>query len=154
MKVQKNRNLLAQEFIRGTNKFFKIYSQLEHSWGLIEGAELEVLEIPSSDENGFDIFCVLEDDQIIISSGGHHDHYDLEGDEYDFVNHILGLVYDLLSPVMRLKEYRAGKSGYKWELEMLENGAWETKSSSQLLFYNYFARKSVKIYQNTQLPLR
>jgi len=156
MEVIKNRSssILAQEFINSSEKFFQAYPQVEHSWSVITGAELEVLEIPSRSEIGFEITCVIEDAQIVISSGGHHDHYEVEGDEEDFVNHLFGLIYDLLTPVMRLKEYRAGKSGYKWELELLENGGWKTESCSGLLFYNYFARKSVKIYQNKQLPVR
>jgi len=55
---------------------------------------------------------------------------------------------------MRVKEYKAGLTGYKWELQNNEEGTWITESTTGLLIYNLFARKSITHFSNSLLPLR
>src|SRR6266498_3885481 len=66
----------------------------------------------------------------------------------------LGLVRDLLSPHMRIRELRAGKSAYRWHMEALHNNEWQTEGFTGLLFWSYFAKRSERILQNTTLPGR
>jgi len=149
-----DRQLLRLAFLEGAKRFFETYSEIEHHWSINEGSDYSLLEIPADSEDGFEITCVVEETQVVMSYAGHHDHFELEDTPEEFVSYLLGFIYDLLSPSKRIKEYRAGKTGYKWSLEMLENGKWVAESTSALIFYNYFASKSVKVSQNHQLPMR
>lgn len=70
------------------------------------------------------------------------------------VEDALGLVRDLLSPDMRVRELRAGRSAYRWFIEAFDGRTWKVEHMTGLLFWNYFGRRSEHIYQNAVLPGR
>jgi len=79
---------------------------------------------------------------------------DDDRDPASFVRDALGLVRDLLSPGMRLRELRAAGRPYKWILEGRLSGQWHTEQTMALLIWNYFGVRSERIYQNAHLPER
>ncbi len=79
------------------------------------------------------------------------------------VQETLGFARDLLSPNTRVTEHRAGAHPYRWDLERRrmvlrldgrEEGEWVFASWMCLLLWNFFGRRTERIYQNAHLPGR
>jgi len=83
-----------------------------------------------------------------------HTPMDDDRDPASVVRDALGLVRDLLSAAMRLRELRAGGWPYKWILEARVSGQWQTEQTMGPLVWNYFGARSKRIYQNAHLPER
>ena len=145
---------LVHEFVRVAKRFFERYPKVDHVLSVGSEGEYCVLEIPMSNEGGFDIHLDVGDREILIHCGDFHDHHELDSEIVEFVNHYFGFIYDLLSVSMRLREFCSGRRPYKWTLECLEDGHWSEESTTGMLLYNYFGRKSELIMQNKTLPAR
>ena len=87
---------------------------------------------------------------------GYHDHVYLEDDEdlASYLNSLLGRVRDMLSSNMRILEVCNGGKARRWELQALRNGAWVTESSTGLLAWNFFGKRTHRAYSNDTLPPR
>ncbi len=112
----------------------------------------DVLAFPAQSHDGFEVRIVPAGRELIVFTQGYHEH--LSGKPSTIVEQALGLVRDLLSPDMRIRERRAGGSPYRWVLERRAATGWEREASTGLLFWNWFGRRSERIYQNHQLPGR
>ena len=55
---------------------------------------------------------------------------------------------------MRVREYLAGASAYRWALEAEVNGEWHSEEESGDVFYNWFAPRSERVRQNHHLAPR
>ncbi len=111
------------------------------------------LVFSGSDLDGFEVTLQPDGQGIVVLTGvGLHEH--VEGAPAEAVRDALGLVRDLLSPDMRVRELRAGGRAYRWLLERRELDRWTCESQTGLLFWNYFARRSERVYQNRWLPGR
>ncbi len=111
------------------------------------------LVFPKAALGGFEVRLLpVSDGVVVLTDLGLHVH--LEDTPSDAVRDALGLARDLLSADMRIVEHRAGPRAYRWSLERRAGGRWVGEAQTGLLFWNYFARRSERIYQNRQLPGR
>jgi hypothetical protein len=130
------------------NRVLESHVGLPHTWQ--EDGELR---FAASSAGGFEV--VLQPDSagiIVFTSIGFHEH--CEGPVAQAVQDALGLTRDLLSPDMRIREQLAGARPYRWHLERRHAAGWAIESTSGSLFWNYFAHRSERIYQNHHLPGR
>ena len=119
----------------------------------MEATERLILRIPAVESDGFDIEVEANGDGLELRAGGAH--FPLDGaDTSTSVRDALGLIRDLLTPAMRLRETLAGGRPYRWRLESLNDDRWETEHEMRLLLRNYFGSRSERIYQNRHLPSR
>jgi hypothetical protein len=111
------------------------------------------LVFPPASPDGFEVSIDPEPHGVIVFTGvGVHVHVD--GSPEEAVRDAIGLVRDLLSSDMRVRELRSGGQGYRWILERREASGWIGEAQTSLLFWNYFGQRSERIYQNSQLPGR
>lgn len=145
---------LCKTFVTEAKAFLATHPDVKHSWSIDADEDHCLLEIPKHADDGFDIMIEVCPDQITVFAEGAHDHLDSGGDIRGTVGTALGLLRDLLSPSMRVREHRAGGTPYKWHIENLEEGSWVVESSTGLMFWPYFGRRDERIYQNHILPVR
>ena len=117
-----------------------------------QGTHMEV-EFPKQSASGFDIALEIADAEMRIETDRGWHEYWADPTAQD-VENVLGLVRDMLSAACRLRERRACGSPYRWDLESLVDGVWRRDGTTGLLFWNYFGRRSQRIYQNDALPAR
>ena len=145
---------LCRAFIEVAKRFLDMHPHVNHEWSIDDDEDHCVLDFPKMDESGFDIHVEVDSEEVAIYCEGYHDHHQLEGEPNDFANHVVGFLYDLLTSLMRVREYCAGGFPYKWSLECREGDAWVPESTTGLLFYNYFGRKTESFFQNSTLKER
>lgn len=107
--------LLPEAFKKYTTRMLAMYPVVDHCWSDVDG--VSSLNIPAAMSDGFDISVELTAEGMVLYCGGLHEHFSLQGAVDDFANHMVGMLYDLLTPLMRLREYYAGGKPYKWVLE-------------------------------------
>ncbi len=146
---------LCRTFVRIAKEALSSRPEVEHTWSIDADEDHCILDIPPCSDTGFSITVEVFPAEITVSMQGPHEHFPLDSDAEELVRSVLGLIRDLLSPAMRLRELRAGGSPYCWHVEMLqEDGTWQTEFTTGLVFWNYFGRRSERIYQNDVLPSR
>jgi hypothetical protein len=111
------------------------------------------LTFPPTADEGFEVSlhpnaCAIT---VFTGVGWHHA---LDGEPTEAVEQALGLTRDLLSSDCRIREGCAAGQPYRWTLERRESETWLPESTTALLFWNYFGRRSERFYQNNQLPGR
>lgn len=141
-------------FVAEAKRLFSTYEDISHTWVIGDDEDECTLLVPKSSDQGFDVFFDLCAEEVVVYCGAFHEHYPVEGDVEEFAAHCVGMLYDLLSPIMRLKEYKAGETPYKWTLEMDQGGKWQAEGTTALLFYNYLAKRNESILQNRHLAPR
>ena len=145
---------LTRTFRSLAEKFFARYPELKPKWlSHSTWADLE-LEIPPQDNTGFTVTACIRDDEIIVFGAGSHQHITRERDHERLVAEAFGLIYDLLSPGMRVIEFTAGGKAYRWKMQTLVNGEWRTEITTALFVWRFFAKKEQRILQNKAVPLR
>ncbi|MBI3878518.1 MAG: hypothetical protein HY301_00435 [Verrucomicrobia bacterium] len=146
---------LCREFIQTAKAALSKTPEVKHSWSIDPNEVQCSLSIPKIDEDGFDVTIEVSPDGVVVFGEGAHQHFDTpESTHPEKIIAALGLVRDLLSPHMRVGELRAGKSAFRWFMESLHENEWQAESSTGLLFWNYFARRSERVLQNKTLPGR
>jgi hypothetical protein len=145
---------LCRSFVRQAKAALSGYPHLKHEWSIDGDEDHCILDIPEESKDGFPITVEAWPSEITVIAGGAHMHYDLEGDIEDLSGRVLGLVRDLLSPGMRIRECLAGGKPYKWVIELFRNGQWVTEETLRELFFRWFGRRTEKIYQNKTLAAR
>lgn len=128
------------------------YPELVHTWR--DSADSLILEFPSTAPQGFMIRVVARENAIDLHAGGFLTHFDDPPDPAQLAAKALGLARDLLSPAMRLREFRAGGVPYRWQIQYQQGDRWQDEEEFGLLFWNYFGQRSKVVYQNDQLPSR
>jgi hypothetical protein len=112
------------------------------------------LHFGSLEDAGFDVELEANVRGLELRCGGMHTPLAGGSDPDEAVRDALGLVRDLLSPGMRLTEQWAGGSAYHCSLEAVCNGGWQPEYEMALIVWNFFGRRSERIYQNGHLPVR
>jgi hypothetical protein len=107
-----------------------------------------MVTFPRGDDDGFDVLVEIGRDEAIVHGAGAHEHFSY-AKEFEPA---LGFVRGLLSPGMRVRELRSGGSPYRWYVEVRRDGDWSVATENGLLFFNYFGKRSQRIYQNRHLP--
>lgn len=125
---------------------------LVHGW--THGADVTTLTIPTSSPSGFEIRSEVEKDQITVHWGNWHTPFELEIDPDQLVQDVFGLVRDMLSSDMRLRELVAGSSPYRGYLESFDGTSWTVEQEMGMAFWNYFAKRTERIFTNTALAPR
>ncbi|HBG28392.1 MAG: hypothetical protein A2Y10_11160 [Planctomycetes bacterium GWF2_41_51] len=147
---------LYQSFVKQARKALSDHPQIKHEWSIDEDEDHCILDIPEMFDEGFAIKIEVNPDRITVIASGAH--MTLNLNEYKNADELaaqaLGLVRDLLSPGMRIRERLAGGIPYKWAFETYQNGRWLTMEWIGLIFWNYFGKRTEKIYQNKVLPAR
>ena len=150
-----NRNpMLCRSFVRQAKEVLSHYPQIKHQWSIDDDEDHCILDIPEESDSGFPITVEVNPDEIMVIASGAHTQLFLEDNPDELAAHALGLVRDLLSPAMRIRERLAGGEAYKWAFESYLDGKWLTEEWVGLFFWNYFGKRSEKIYQNKILPPR
>lgn len=140
----------GEEFRRDVLRVLQNHPGLSHEWRADD-----CLAFPRSNPNGFEIEVVLEDGMVVVNALGAHEHFQArESSPAEAAEAALGYVRDLLSPGMRIREKRAGRMPYRWTVEILGSDGWARESVTGVLLFNYFGRRSERVYQNDQLPSR
>jgi hypothetical protein len=121
-----------------------------------------VLQFPASSEQGFEVVLQPNTHGItVFTSVGFHKHF--KGPVPEVVQEALGFARDLLSPHTRLIEHWAGGGPYRWNLERRrlvfrldgrEESESELVSITCLVLWNFFGRRTERIYQNAHLAGR
>lgn len=92
---------------------------------------------------GFTVsFIVNSQDSYTVHFEGWHENYDDE-------NEALGVFALGLSVDCRLREYRRGKFVYKWVMDFKEDGEWLEHSTTGLLVFPFWRKRTMRILQNT-----
>ena len=125
---------------------------LRHEWRS-EGDAL-VLRIPKIAPDGFDVELEANVEGLELRCGDMHTPLAVGSEPDGAVRDALGMIRDLLSPGMRLREQWAGGSPYRWSLEALGNGGWQCEYEMALFVWNFLGRRSECIYKNGHLPVR
>ena len=125
---------------------------LKHQWRVSE--ERLVLRIPAVSPDGFDVELEASADGLELRCGRMHTPLDDASDPAVSICDALGLVRDLLSPAMRLREICASGNPYRWCLEATTERGWRVEYRTGLLFWNFLGRRSERIYRNDHLPAR
>ena len=125
---------------------------LLHEWA--ESADLLALRFPATDPGGFNIGLAARDADIELTAGRFHSHFDDSPDPTILVRSAFAVVRDLLSPSMRLRELRAGGMPDRGFMESWQDDSWQVEEETGLLIWNFFGRRTEKVYQNRQLPAR
>jgi hypothetical protein len=113
----------------------------------------DALVFPSSTADGFEIAIQPEAGGVVVFTDvGLHVH--LDGTPDQAVEDAFGLARDLLSPDMRIRELCASGRGYRWVLERRDSTGWHCEGRTGLFLWNYFGRRSERVYQNQHLPGR
>lgn len=133
-------------------KTLEVFPSLSHRWA--EHALGLSLQFPAQAPKGFDVEVTADDRGFAVYAGGFHTHFDEGEDAKVQVEQAFALARDLLSTGMRLRELCAGNQAYRWILEIASNEGWQTDEKMGLLIWNYFGRRSERVYQNDQLPPR
>ena len=127
------------------------HPEVPHAWN----SDACELHFPRADESGFDIVVDVAEGELTVHAHGAHQHFPTrDGTVREEAEAALGLVRDLLSPDMRLRERLAAGKPYLWILEANRGLGWKKESLTSLMFFNYFGRRAERIYQNRRLPGR
>lgn len=145
---------LCRRFVREARALLSQFPQIEHDWSIDADEDHCILDILPDAEGGFPITVEVYPDEITIRAGGAHTTLSRDGATDELVDDSLGLLRDLLSPAMRIRECLAGGAPYRWAFEVFQDGRWMTEESVGLFFYNYFGTKTERTFQNQILPAR
>jgi hypothetical protein len=138
-----------QVFIHYAKEALTQTPEIKHSWSIDEQKDQCTLRIPKRNEKGFDIKVDVYGLEIILWARGiDFVHISFEENYEQTVTDMLGLIRDLLSPTMRIRELRAGDSTYRWHMECLRDEKWVREESCGLIFWNFLGKRSEIIYQN------
>lgn len=139
------------EFQRRAEAVVSGPSKVVHRWS-DNGSRLV---FPRSNDGGFDVEIWVSGQEIVVSALGAHEHFPFAAAAAsDVCGAAFGLVRDLLSSDMRVREHRAGGKPFRWTVESRTDTGWRLEWEGGRLFFNYLARRSTCLYQNHQLPGR
>lgn len=140
---------LPESFRRYGTTVFARHPEIAHEWS-IEPDRCD-LSIPAQSPNGFDIRFEIDRNAVTLYWGNWHASFESTD---TLVEELFGLLRDMLSPDMRVRELCAGASPFRGFLETYNGVRWSTEHEMGLIFWNYFGRRSVRTYSNSILPGR
>lgn len=108
------------------------------------GDASSITVLPSS-PNGFSVSIEANlGNSYTISFEGWHE-------EFEDAEEALNVFALGLSDECRLREHRRGSFAYKWTMESFEDGEWTEQSTTGLLLFPFWMKKSVRYLQNDLL---
>ncbi len=106
--------------------------------------ESDVLIIPRSDENGFEIRVAETSRGNLVVCGNWHDRVYSEKDT-------IGLVMSALAPVCRVRTVYRGRHIVRCYIEFLKDGKWEIAGARGVLLYPFWASQREEVKSNSWL---
>ena len=142
---------MNDDFYNFISNLIKNDSALNYEW---ENNKEEII-FKKKDDNGFNI-RVFHDNRFVYveTDTGYHDKFEINNDIKTTLTDVMGLVRDLLTKSMRIVEILSNNSGRKWLVQSYIDNEWKTEHEVGLLIWNFFGKKSEKIYFNDILPPR
>lgn len=114
-----------------------------------------VLEIPKLDAQGFDVTVVADDQEVTVYSEFiAHQHFTSDGDHAAVSELALGLVRDLLSPLMRLRVIEVRGKPSRGDFQVSQSGEWHTEALTGVIGLGMLGKRIEKFYVNRRLPAR
>ncbi|GAB2524829.1 hypothetical protein GCM10027188_29720 [Lysobacter humi (ex Lee et al. 2017)] len=101
------------------------------------------LTAPAADRTGFDVTLCAEETGYTVWLGPWHQHFELAEEQSASDCFVFGL-----SGESRLLVKSRGTRDYSWTLEALEQGEWRTYSTTALLFFPFWRRRTVRHLRN------
>lgn len=135
---------LPESFQRYGTSLLAEHAEIAHHWST--AADGLCLSIPRASADGFDVRCDVESDAVTLYWGNWHARFEPTEGADRLVEELFGLIRDMLSPDMRIRELRAAGSPYRGYLESFDGTRWSAEHAMGLMFWNYFGKRSVKIY--------
>ena len=126
--------------------------EIAHQW--TEKSDICELSIPASLSNGFDIHAWVSTDTVTLGWGRWHTPFELDTEIEALLENLFGLLRDMLSPDMRVRELWAWPFPYRGFLESFDGTRWSVEQETELILWNYLGKRSVRIYSNSVLPGR
>ena len=136
-------------FKKRTKDFVERFPELKYEWTSQDGGRIIGIEILKQDDNGFNVFWGSDGHELYYCAGDSH-HSEISFDVLDLKS-MFGFLRDLLSNKMRIIEKYSGKTTYKVIIQAWDGQQWVDEDVFGILFYNYLANKTEKIYQNNKL---
>ncbi len=132
------------------------HSALEHEW-TSEPSGKRTLKIPAAGPTGFDVVIEAETYGLYPYAGEWHGApWDSNMPRMSFAEiceDCLGFVRSLLCTDSSLQVSFSNECPYRWVLSYPVEGR-QVSDRTELLVFNYFGRRSVRTFQNEQLPRR
>lgn len=129
------------------------HPDLQHEW--IDEGSVVTLRFPPPDTLGFEVGVQAGEGYLYVLMGRMHESFNVDPQQpKEAVITALGLIRDLLSPRVRLRELRAGGRPYRWFVESYDGSTWQLEAETGLLLFNFFGKRSEHVFQNRQLPDR
>lgn len=150
----RNPREVCGRFVKVATEALATTPEVAHEWTVSADGSHATLEITGHGAPGFDITIEAGPHEFLVAAEGFHEHLAVREPLEEFLGGITGLIRDMLSPNMRVREKLSGGKPYSWSLEVLMDGRWVAESTCGLIFWNWFGRRSEKIYSNTNLPPR
>ena len=144
---------MVAAFVSYGQSVFRSHPELVYHWD-VSGSSAK-LDFPKQSEEGYDVFVRVDHDSIYIgTSTGAHWNLDSIDDPSGVVEEVFKLVLGLLSRDVRIRERRTNDQPYGWHVQAFDGRKWRTMQVTGLLTWKFFARRSERIYRNSQLPGR
>ena len=147
---------LPDTFFEMAQRIIASYPALAHEW-TSESSCKRTLRFPAASPTGFDVVIEAETYGLYPYAGDWH------GAPWDYnmprmslaeiSEDCLGFVRSLLSSDSSLQVSYANDRPYRWVLSYPFEGR-RVSDRNGLLVFNYFGRRSVRTFQNQQLPPR
>jgi hypothetical protein len=144
---------LPEAFRHYGTAVFSDYPQITHAWSAEKRGRCR-LSLPANSPVGFDIEFIVDPDEVTLCWGSWHTHFEPEDGVEALVEELFGLLRDMLSPDMRIRELYKWPFAYRGFLESFDGTTWWIEHETGQFFWNYFGRRSVRIYSNSLLPGR
>jgi len=154
MKDENRNPALCRSFVAKAKDVLSGAPSVIHTWSIDEDEDHCILDIPKRSDDGFDISIEVYPNEVNVSAEAPHIHFELKDDIESLVDSVLGLLRDLLSPTMRVREQCSNGKPYRWHIESFRRGQWHTEETVGLFFYNYLGSKSETIYTNKVMTAR
>ena len=147
--------ILQDSFRSVIDRIVKQSPDATRDWRREEKDGDAVLVIPKLDEQGFDIMVVADDQEVTVYSEFiAHQHFTSDGDHVAVSEQAMGLVRDLLSPMMRLRVIEVRGNASRGDFQVARDGEWRSESVTGVIGFGLFGRRVEKFYINRRLPLR
>lgn len=142
---------MKEQFFTYISSLLSDHPAIEYEW---KKNNREIVFKKKTD-SGFDITVSYEKQYITLETDrGYHDHFEAFEKFDEIIKYVMGIVRDLLSRDMRIKEILSNGKPRKWQLQSKQNGEWVTEASSGLIFWNYFRKRTEKNFSNNTLEPR
>ncbi len=104
---------------------------------------LGIIRASPADASGFQVDVQIGNGFAYVLVGHSHYSFNLRsGPPEPVIQRALEVVRQLLSPMMRLREFESNRKPYRWLVEKQVNGNWELELEEGLVLFNYLGKRT------------